>query len=253
MELDEFLDFLSIQRAEAMARVREITEKPVLCIPSSPPSPQATPTSSSGPTSASFRPFGGSTSAPTVTSNSGPTSASNSGPTSASNSGPTSASNSGPTSTSGVPLSIYSPPYVGILHLRVSDGYLRKELCKVVSASDQINVMALAGKDEDNKVKLLSYSLANAKIRMKEAWEVYQMLLIETRDRIAALEVLLPFMFDPKEAKALMSKVRDIYSPSSALCSLLVLCLLIFSFCLLFPLLSVLSSVLTFVTLDPRL
>lgn len=141
MELGEFLDFLSVQRSEALARVREITEKPILCYADE--------------------------------------------------------------------QSSYVPPLTGVIYLRVADGYLRKDLCKVVSASDQVNVMALAGDDEDNKVKLLSFSLANVKIRMKEAWEVYQMILFETRDRVAALEVLLPFMYDPKEAKALMSKALN--------------------------------------------
>jgi hypothetical protein len=157
MELDEFLDFLSVQRAEAMARVREITERPILCHATGLP---ATATATATADDSSVK-------------------------------------------------KIYVPPHTGIIHLRVSDGYLRKEMCKVVSASDQENVMTLAGADDDNKVKLLSFSLANTKIRMREAWGVYQMILVETRDRVAALEVLLPFMYDPKEAKALMSKALN--------------------------------------------
>lgn len=140
MEEKEFLDFLAVQKNEALARVREITERPIICHVDR-------------------------------------------------------------------PKEIYIPPETGTLHIHVSDGYLRKELYKVISAADQLNIMAFAGCDDDNKVKLLSFSLANTKVRLREAWEIYEMILIETRDRVAALQILLPYMYDPKEAKALLSKV----------------------------------------------
>lgn len=140
MELNEFLDFLSIQRTEALARVREITEKPIICHVDR-------------------------------------------------------------------PKEMYLPPENGILYIHISDGYHRKELYKVISATDQANVMALAGKDDENKVKLLSFALANTKVRLREAWEIYQMILLETRDKVTSLQILLPYMYDPKEAKALLSKV----------------------------------------------
>jgi hypothetical protein len=142
MELEEFLDFLSAQRTEALARVREMTEKPIMCHVNA-------------------------------------------------------------------PQEVYIPPLSGTVYLSVVDGYLRKELYKVVSAADQEYVMALAGADDDNKVKLLSYSLANTKIRLREAWAMYQMIVTETRDRVSALEILLPYMYDPMESKALIFKVRS--------------------------------------------
>jgi hypothetical protein len=148
MELGEFLDFLSIQRTEALSRVKEIIEKPIMCHVDH-------------------------------------------------------------------PQVIYHPPLSGTLYLSVMDGYLRKELYKVVSAADQANVINLAGADDDNKVKLLSFSLANTKIRLREAWGIYQMITMETRDRIAALEILLPYMYDPKEAKAIIFKVLILLLPCS--------------------------------------
>lgn len=143
MELNEFLDFLALQRAEAIARVKELTEKPIMCHIDK-------------------------------------------------------------------PREAYHPPLTGTLHIHVTDGYIRKELYKVVSAQDQVNVMSLACSDDDNKVKLLHYSLANTKIRLREAWEIFLLIARETRDKVIALEILLPFMYDPKEAKALIYKVSFI-------------------------------------------
>ena len=150
MELAEFLDFLSLQRAEAIARVKELTEKPMMCHVDK-------------------------------------------------------------------PREIYVPPLTGTLHIHVNDGYIRKDFYKVISSQDQVNIMSLAAHDEDNKVKLLSYSLANTKIRLREAWEMYLIISKETRDSVAALEILLPFMYDPKEAKSLIYKVSFylIYLPPS--------------------------------------
>lgn len=141
MELAEFLDFLALQRIEAISRVKELTEKPIMCHVDK-------------------------------------------------------------------PRDIYQPPLTGTIRLHVTDGYIRKELYKVVSSQDQVNVMALACDDEDNKVKLLSYSLANTKIRLREAWEIYQIIARDTRDKVTALEILLPYMYDAKEAKALIYKVN---------------------------------------------
>lgn len=104
----------------------------------------------------------------------------------------------------------YSPPKEGIIDIYIVDGYMRKNKVKVISGVDQSHIMDVAKDEPENKVNMLVYSLLNSKLRLREAWEMYEIIFGELRDKAKTLEKLLPHMYDAKDARTLMFKVGSV-------------------------------------------
>jgi hypothetical protein len=105
------------------------------------------------------------------------------------------------------PGTAYSPPKEGFMYLDIIDGYMRKNKAKVLSGVDQSHILEVAKDEPGNKVNMLVYSLINSKLRLREAWEMYEIIFGELRDKAKTLEKLLPHMYDAKDARTLLFKV----------------------------------------------
>mmetsp|Transcript_26381 Transcript_26381/g.39138 ORF Transcript_26381/g.39138 Transcript_26381/m.39138 type:complete len:1369 (+) Transcript_26381:243-4349(+) len=100
----------------------------------------------------------------------------------------------------------YVPPREGVVKIDIVDGYMRHGMPNVISALDLAHIMAVVGPNSDNVTSLLSYSLRNSRVRMKEAWQMYLCIWRELNDKARALERLLPYIYDGKDARALITR-----------------------------------------------
>lgn len=102
----------------------------------------------------------------------------------------------------------YTPPKEGTMYIEVIDGYMRKSNVKVLSGSDNAHVKSLTKDEPENKADMIAFSLLNTKLRIREAWDMYQSIYEELRDKAKSVEKLLPHMYDAKDARTLLFKVR---------------------------------------------
>ena len=101
----------------------------------------------------------------------------------------------------------YIPPFEGTMYIDIIDSYMRKNKVKVISGVDHSNVLSLTKVEPENKVDIIIHSLLNTKLRIREAWDMYQTIYAELRDKAKTLEKLLPHMYDAKDARTLLFKV----------------------------------------------
>ena len=103
------------------------------------------------------------------------------------------------------PTERYIPPRRGFLHIGVIDLFhVDKGSEKVLTAFDYANINKLVNASSMDVITGIMYAIKNVKLRHKEAYEVYEKLFVEIRDRSKTLELLLPLMLDPLQARALV-------------------------------------------------
>ena len=102
----------------------------------------------------------------------------------------------------------YLPPQVGVLKLKIADGFIRKENHKTVTSTDHKYSLDMA-KNVGNVTHLTS-AIKNTKLRFQEAYETYKALYHESGNVAKTLAKVLPNVGLPSEARQLVSKAtRD--------------------------------------------
>lgn len=102
----------------------------------------------------------------------------------------------------------YVPPRCGTLKLTIMDGFTQKESYRVISQGDRSNIMSIAAQSGD-VLQMTSFGVQNYKIRFVEALGFVQTMSRENTNKISILVTILPHMSSPKDARMLVNKVLD--------------------------------------------
>lgn len=100
----------------------------------------------------------------------------------------------------------YVPPREGILHMRVVDGFARKDIHRTLTSCDREYIDAVA-KDSGDRTVMSSYGVQSFKLRLDESVALCQTILKDTTNKAKVLADVLPQMVDFNEARVLVSKV----------------------------------------------
>jgi hypothetical protein len=107
----------------------------------------------------------------------------------------------------GEPNKKYIPPKEGILHLKVADGFVQKEVYYTISNVDQKYAYAMACGMGD--VSMVATAVQHTKSRFDEAYRIYKSAYSELRDKASTLMKVLPLMTNAADARQLVSKVTE--------------------------------------------
>lgn len=102
----------------------------------------------------------------------------------------------------------YVPPRSGTLTITVVDGFTHKETYRVISGSDRQQIMNIA-KQSGETVTMAGYGVQSYKIRLGEAQNLVESLLMENSNKIQILAQVLPHMSLATEARVLVSRVLE--------------------------------------------
>jgi hypothetical protein len=100
----------------------------------------------------------------------------------------------------------YVPPSSGYLRIQLENGHSRKSGFQVITESDQINIVKLASKLGD-VTTMVRYALQHTKLRIAEAINFFDFMLLDNGDKTRIMHYLLPRMLLPAEAQQLISHV----------------------------------------------
>mmetsp|Transcript_22581 Transcript_22581/g.42113 ORF Transcript_22581/g.42113 Transcript_22581/m.42113 type:complete len:1139 (+) Transcript_22581:708-4124(+) len=100
----------------------------------------------------------------------------------------------------------YVPPTTGYMRIQLENGQSRKSTFQVITGSDQINIIKLANKLGDVTI-MIRYALQHTKLRIQEAINFYDVMLLDNGDKTRIMHYLLPRMLLPAEAQQLISHV----------------------------------------------
>lgn len=97
------------------------------------------------------------------------------------------------------------PPVTGRLNLTVVDGFKRKPIYRTLSGCDKRYIEAVAAHCTDPSA-MTAHGVNNVKLRVEEAFVLFQQMEEETRNKSRILTKLLPQLSHPDEAHLLVAK-----------------------------------------------
>lgn len=97
------------------------------------------------------------------------------------------------------------PPVAGRLNLTVADGFKRKPIYRTLSGCDKCYIEAVAAHCTDPSA-MTAHGVNNVKLRVEEAFVLFQQMEEETRNKSRILSKLLPQLSHPDEAHLLVAK-----------------------------------------------
>ena len=106
----------------------------------------------------------------------------------------------------------YNPPKVGKLEIHVEDGFVMKEIKKVLSSVDQTNiqnVVAAAGDGGRQSAMLTSHSISGSKLRLDEALAACVTMLSDGKDATKILKIVLPQVETFEDAQAVVKSITN--------------------------------------------
>ena len=107
----------------------------------------------------------------------------------------------------------YEPPKEGRLEIFVEDGFVMKEIKKVLSSVDQANiqnVVAAAGDGGSGQAAMLtSHSISGAKLRLDEALAACVTMLSDGKDSTKILKMVLPQVDSFEDAQAVVKSITN--------------------------------------------